>query len=156
MHLNDIDVSLADLGHLYILWAEQEIAAAQHRHRSAADRIWRSFNLLKPTLGRMREPVYRAHCRELLDRVAHSEDTRPGTAAECCIAMCEISLRVPLSTAAVGLYTRMWTFMRLVPDDMTTTNEHYEALAGSQIDEHEALLRAKLRQDWRALPSAGA
>jgi hypothetical protein len=61
------------------------------------------------------EFVYRSHCRELLDRAARGEDTRPGTAAECCIALSETSLRVPLRTSAAGLYARMWTRAQFPP-----------------------------------------
>ncbi len=138
-----------------IAWAEEEIEAAQRRHPDAADPIWHSFGLLRPTLELMRtEPVYRSHCRELLDRIVAGEDTRPGTAAECCIALSETSLRVPLSTSAAGLYARMWTLAQLPPVELTDASEHYEALAGALIDEHEAWLRNKLRQPWRVLPSA--
>jgi hypothetical protein len=138
-------------------WAEAEIEAAQRRHPDAADRIWRSFSLLRPTLELIRtEPVYRSHCRELLDRVACGEDTRPATAAECCVALSETSLRVPLSTSVAGLYTRLWTLAQLPPVDLTDAREHYEALEGSLIDEHEAWLRTKLRQDWRVPPGVSA
>lgn len=138
-----------------ITWAEEEIDAAQRRHPSAADAIWHSFGLLRPTLELTRtEPVYRSHCRELLDRIARGEDTRPGTAAECCIALSETSLRVPLSTSAAGLYARMWALAQLSPVELTDASEHYEALEGALIDEHEAWLRYKLRQPWRVLPSA--
>jgi hypothetical protein len=77
-------------------WAEQEIAAAQARHPQQAGRIWHSFSLFQPNpgLGRMTsEMVYRSHCREILDRVAAGEDTRPGTAAEGCCALRNTSLQ---------------------------------------------------------------
>jgi hypothetical protein len=77
-------------------WAEQEIAAAQARHPQQAGRIWHSFSLFQPNpgLGRMTsEMVYRSHCREILDRVAAGEDTRPGTAAEGCCALRNMSLQ---------------------------------------------------------------
>jgi hypothetical protein len=135
-----------------MVWAEDEIEAAQRRHPNAADRIWHSFLLLRPTSELMgTEPVYRAHCRELLDRVVRGEDTRPGTAAECCIALCETSLKVPLSIGAAGLYARMWTRAQLPPVELTDNSEHYEALEGALIDELEAWLRKKLGQHWRAL-----
>jgi hypothetical protein len=76
--------------------AEDEISQAMQRHPGHADRIWHSFSLLTPTLDRLAtEVVYRAHCRELLDRVARGEDTRPATAAECCVALMETSLAAP-------------------------------------------------------------
>jgi len=133
-------------------WAEGEIDAATRRHAAAADKIQRSFLLLRPAHPSMRtEVVYRSHCRELLDRVAAGEDTRPGTAAECCLALSETSLKVPLRTSAVGLYARMWRLAGLPPAPLTDRSEHYEALDGQLIDDNEAWLRNKLRQDWRVL-----
>jgi hypothetical protein len=128
-------------------WAEDEIDAATRRHPAVA-----------PAMPRMRtEVLYRAHCRELLDRVAAGEDTRPGTAAECCLALSETSLQVPLRTSAVGLYARMWRLAGLPPAPLTEGSEHYEALDGELIDDNEAWLRHKLRQDWRVLaPPAAA
>lgn len=154
--INDVSRALDSLsGNL--TWAEAEIDAAQRRHPTAADRIWRSFLLLRPTHRLMgTESVHRAHCRELLNRVARGEDTRPGTAAECCIALSVTSLQVPLNTAAAGLYARMWRPAGLPPIELTDAGEHYEALEGSAIDDHEAWLRGKLRQPWRALPAAQA
>ena len=97
--------------------------------------------------------MYRSHCRELLDRVAAGEDTRPGTTAECWGALRETSLRVPLSTSAAGLYARTWRLAQLPPGELADASGHYEALQGPLIDEHEAWLRTKLRQPWRVPPS---
>jgi hypothetical protein len=98
--------------------------------------------------------VYRAHCRELLDRVARGEDTRQATAAECCAALMETSLAAPLSTSAAGLYPRLWAYAEL-PDlgFDKGTRAHYEALKGHQIDDHEQWLRTTLRRDQRKLPT---
>ena len=138
-------------------WADEEIEAAQHRHPAATDLIGDSFVLLRPTQPLMRtEAVYRAHCRELIDRVAGGEDTRPGTAAECCAALSEASLRAPLRSSAVGLYARMWRAAGLPPTALTDVSDHYEALDGSLIDSHETWLRRRLRQDWRVLPEPAA
>ncbi len=138
-------------------WAEEEIKAAQRRHPAAADRIWGSFGLLRPTQPLMRtEAAYRAHCRELLDRVAGGDDTRAGTAAECCAALSEASLYAPLRSSAVGLYARMWRLAGLPETALTDVSEHYEALDGALIDDHEAWLRRQLRQDWRVQPGPGA
>jgi hypothetical protein len=137
--------------------AEEEIEAAQHRHPAAADRIWNSFSLLRPTQPLMRtEMVYRAHCRELLDRVARGDDTRPGTTAECCAALSEASLRAPLRSSGVGLYARMWRLAGPPATALTDVSNHYEALDGSLIDDHEAWLRRRLRQDWRVQPRPAA
>lgn len=135
-------------------WAEQEIDAAAARHPCVADRIRSSFGLLRPTHPLLRnEMVYRSHCRELLDRVSTAEDTRPGTAAECCVALSEVSLRAPLRSSAAGLYARMWRLAALPPAPMTDGLEHYEAIHGAVIDDHEASLRRHLRQPWRVQPA---
>jgi hypothetical protein len=135
--------------------AEEEISAAQTRHPEAADRIWRSFKLLIPSTDMLtrNDLVYRSHCREILDRVAAGTDTRPGTAAECCVALCEVSFRVPLNTSAAGLYARMWKLADLPPVELTDTSAHYEAIEGALIDDKERLLRTKLSQLDRQLPS---
>lgn len=143
----------SELDSLFTLMSvsEEEIARAQRAWPRAADRIWHSFSLLKPTLTlTYRTEVYALHCRELLARVASGEDTRPGTAVECCAALAEISQRAPLTTAAAGLYARMWDKAGLPPVDLARV--HYEALKGDVIDDQERFLRAGVRQGWRSLP----
>ena len=157
MDLDDILTStINELGPIFsdMETAEDEISAAQRRHPDTADRIWRSFKLLVPSsdLLTRNELVYRAHCQELLDRVAADADTRPGTAAECCIALCETSLQVPLNTAAAGLYSRMWKQAGLPPAELADAGVHYEALEATQIDTYETDLRRRLSQPDRVLP----
>jgi hypothetical protein len=136
-------------------WADAEIDAAQSRHPATADRLWRSFVLLVPTHPRMHtEMLFRAHCRELLERVARGEDTRSGTSAECCIVLSAVTVRGPLNTTAAGLYARMWRKAGLLPAELSDASEHYEALEAPRIDEQKAWLRRKLRQPWRVLPPA--
>lgn len=136
-------------------WGEQEIAAAQARHPQHADRIWHSFCLLVPNAGLERmsyERVYRAHCREILDRVAAGEDTRPGTAAEVCCVMLNSSLLAPLTSAATGLYMRMYQAADLPQfDELAESSRHHEALEKSLIDDHERFTRRKLAMDDRRL-----
>jgi hypothetical protein len=96
------------------------------------------------------EFVYRSHCRELLQRVAAGEDTRPGTAAECCIACCETSQHAPMNIGGVGFYMRMWSKASF--PDLDFPREHHEAIAGEVIDDHERDIRRKLSCDWRQLP----
>lgn len=127
-------------------WAEDEIEKAILRHPAEQDTIYHSFSLLRPTHDLMgTEFVYRAHCRELLDRVADGTDTRLGTAAEVCCACSVVSQTVPMNTAAAGLYIRMWHaagFPEL--DALTDCLPHYEALEHSAIDDFERLSRRKL------------
>ncbi|NQE89763.1 hypothetical protein [Nocardia terpenica] len=125
-------------------WAEDEIERAQRRYPHAKNKLYHSFLLLRATHDLMgTEIVYRAHCREILARVVKGEDTRPGTAAEICTMMSEISLRTSLNTAAFGLYARAWKLAGL-PGDQFDSLPHYEAIAGSRIDDFEAESRAKL------------
>jgi len=132
--------------------AEDEIEQAQRRHPQLADLLWTTFRLMLPTQDLMRtEFVYRSHCRELLERVARGEDTRPGTSAELAIACCHLA---PLSTAGAGLYMRMWTKAFADQPPFPGADErldHYEAIEGSVMDEHEAAMRRKLGQSWRTL-----
>lgn len=136
-------------------WGEQEIAAAQARHPRYADRIWHSFSLLVPNTGLERmssEMVYRAHCRELLDRVAAGEDTRPGTAAEGCCVLRNTSLLAPLTSAATGLYMRLWHAAGLPEiEGFAEARTHYEALNKSLIDDHEQEVRRKVAMPDRRL-----
>lgn len=129
-------------------WAEEEIEKARARHPQHADRIYHSFLLLRPNVALKRmetEFVYRSHCRELLDRVAAGEDTRPGTAAEICCTLLETSLVAPLTSAAVGLYMRMWQAARF-PEfrEFAEAGRHHEALEKTVIDDHEQIARRKL------------
>jgi hypothetical protein len=127
-------------------WAEDEVQQAMRRHPAKADEIWHSFGLLKPTHERLSyELVYRAHCREILDRVAARADTRPGTAAEVCVACSAASLVAPLGSAVAGLYGRMFSaaFPQL-PPMFGDRQGYHEALEGGAIDELEADARRRL------------
>jgi hypothetical protein len=152
--------------------AEEEIEAAQARHREKPPErdatgkiigvkgpLWRSFRLLEPkgAMASKAEFVHRGHCREVLDRVAHRQDTRPATDAEMIAGLCQVSLAVPLRPTAFGLYQRLFT--RRFPDQakqtfgqLPSTLEDYEHIYGSRIDEQETWLRHRARQDWRCLP----
>lgn len=139
-----------------LAWAEEEITAATARHPHAAAVLDGSFGLLLPTHPMLcRQDLYRAHCGELLDRVAGGGDTTFGTAAECCVVLANVSLEVPLPTHAAGLYARMWRQVGLRPNELAATGEHYEAIAGTQIDDLEAQMRHKLRQNWRVCRTDG-
>lgn len=135
-------------------WADDEIGHAVKDHPEAENDLFHSFKLMRPTLTAdawKTEFVFRSHCRELLDRIARGEDTRPGTAAECCLAMSRVSMEVPLHGAAAGFYLRMWklAFPGHVVDDEITV--HHEALYSGQMDDHERIIRRKLRQPKRHL-----
>jgi hypothetical protein len=140
-------------------WAEDEISQAQERHPACADALYHAFRLLAPSpilqQAGPAEFVYRSHYRELLERVAAGQDTRPATDAEIACLCCEASLVAPLSTAAAGLYLRVWN--RAFPGHRNPFKEaaddagHYEAIAGSRIDAIEAESRRKLTDRGRTL-----
>jgi hypothetical protein len=138
------------------MWAEDEIEAAQLRH-GERDRgpLWNSFRLLKPTHERAwPELVYRAHCRELLDRVAAGLDTQPATDAEKIAVLSAASQTAPLNGGAETLYLRIGT--RMLPDLFEGIGDvldiqAYEKVHGSRADDYEAQLARKLAQPWRKI-----
>ncbi|MEV0246886.1 hypothetical protein AB0H76_09895 [Nocardia sp. NPDC050712] len=134
-------------------WAEDEIEKVRARHRKHSDRLFHSFSLLTPTQQRMEtEFVYRSHCRELLDRVAAGEDTRPGTAAEICCALLHVSQMSPMRSAAVGLYLRMWQVAGFPQwPELAEASANHEALEKSRIDDHERFARNQLKVTERRL-----
>lgn len=128
-------------------WAEDELSRATKRHPAEGDALYHAFRLLRPHHDLMAtEFVYRSHCREILERVAHQEDTRPGTAAEVCCLCHDASQVAPLTTPAAGLYFRMWAVA--FPDNPAHGGvdnlSHYEALEGPAIDDLETTARRKL------------
>jgi hypothetical protein len=134
-------------------WAEDEVAAAQRRHPPDADLLFHCFSLLEARFTQMRTDfVFRSHCRELLERVARGEDTRPGTAAEACCVMGNTSLHAPLRSSAAGLYMRMWAAAGFPEiEEFTTARVHHEALERSTIDDHERFLRGSIAVPGRRL-----
>jgi hypothetical protein len=134
-----------------IEWGEEEIAAAMREEPDHADRIWHSFKLLKPTHKLLfTDFIYRSHARELLTRVVARRDTRFATTAECCVACAEMSEITPLNATAAGLYSRVWRLAGF--PEIDTRGEHHEALRGREIDDLEAALRTRLKDDARKLP----
>jgi hypothetical protein len=118
-------------------WAEEEVEAAKLRHPDKAAQLHGSFKLTEPTFDLMHtEGVYRGHCRELLERVAAGEDTRPPTAAEISIVCSETSLRGPLHRGAFLVYMR--AFKRLFPDKCTQVISDEDLAAAERMDGSEA------------------
>lgn len=136
-------------------WAEDEISRAMKRHPEADDELWHSFSLVRPTSDRMYrvEFLFRGHARELLERVAAGEDTRPGTAAEACLVCCAASQVTPMNTPGAGLYFRMWrqAFPGIGPLSDEDMGGHYEAICASEIDDYESEVRRRLADPRRTL-----
>jgi hypothetical protein len=129
-------------------WGEDEIKRARKRHPAQADLLWHAFKLLTPTHELMgTEFVYRSHCRQILERLAAGQDTRPGTDAEICCACADASQLAPLTESAAGLYGR--AFARAFPGQSSPwegAQEHYEALRAGLINDLERESRRKLTQ----------
>lgn len=132
-------------------WTEEEVAAAQQRHPDHADVLFHAFYLTQLTNARLCcEMLLRAHCHELLERVAAGQDTCPATAVEVLLRTHRASLTAPLTTAEVGLFLRMWQAAALPdPDAHTAVLDYYEATVGSDINELETRAREAEMQDQR-------
>ena len=133
--------------------AEDEIGQAAARHPQAADDLFHSFGLLLPAFEARAwgtEFVLRAHCRELLERVARAQDTRPGTNAECLLAIAQVAMEIPLNGPAAGFYLRMWSGA-FPGHELAGRGQHYEALYRPGIDDIERWTREKLAIPGRVL-----
>lgn len=136
-------------------WAEDEIAQAQARHPERTDALYHSFSLLSGGEAAPRmsvEAVYRAHAREILERVADGADTRPGTAVEVVIGLLAAAERAPLSHEGFSLCARLWVGAGLPESDSFTNKlDHLEALHATRMDSDEADARRACRDDARKL-----
>jgi len=139
-----------------LLWADDEIRQAQQRHPEAADLLQHALPLLgRPGGMPDTEFVCRGHARELLERVAKGEDTRPGTAAEVVLACSQASLAAPLNTEGTGLYMKMWG--EAFPDHPAYEGQaEHDAWYVRQygVAEMEHQTRRRLTQPGRRLPKA--
>ena len=136
-----------------IEWAEDEIAQATKRHPAEADVLYHAFTILTPPPSMpATEFVHRGHARELLERLAADQDTRPATDAELCVICSETSLRAPLTSAGAGLYFRAWArAFPSVPGPADADLPYYERLHGAAIDDLERILRNKAAVPGRRL-----
>jgi hypothetical protein len=130
---------------------DEEIRQAIARHPGAAARLKHANRLLYPTCELLeREPVYRAHVRELLERIAAGQDTRLGTTAECCVVMTEVSLRIPFNLAGRELFDRLLALSGL--GDEIGWVDRVPDLTVGVVDQAELDLRRRLSQADRHLP----
>lgn len=135
--------------------ADAQIRLAQERHPAQADLVYHAWPLVTRPYWLSPIPfVYAGYVRELLDRVAAGQDTRPGTAAEVAVA-CSLVTDLKFAHALAGLYHRMW--LAAFPDHLAYEGQDkaaawYEQDARSDIDMHEAELRRRLAQPGRYLP----
>lgn len=97
--------------------AEEEIRSAKARHPEKAARLDKAFRHLCPPalLGGLDDQLYRAHCREILDREAKGEKLRRGTAAEVIAALSQGSQLAPLGRVEALLYAQL--FEEIFPEE---------------------------------------
>ncbi|GAA3305983.1 hypothetical protein [Nonomuraea dietziae] len=155
-----LDVLTASLAPVFeqIEWAEDEVQLAMKRHPWAADTLWHSFSILKATRVLLRwELPYRAHCRELLDRVAAGLDTRPGTSAEILSVASDISKINPMNATGFGTYMRalrqalLEVYAAVKPTLAIDRHSLHEALHSERIDSLEGEVRHRLTVHDRSL-----
>ena len=150
----DMQITMADAFRA-MSWAEDEVELAQDRHGlSERGLLWRTgFMAVRAPDLIDSEPLFRAHCREILDRIAAGMPLEPGTDAEILFVLRAASLRAPMQPGVDCLYFRL--FARMFPymaGDLITNADlaAYESVHGGAADDHEARLRAKLARDRMA------
>ncbi|MEV6071978.1 hypothetical protein AB0L82_36020 [Nocardia sp. NPDC052001] len=140
--------------HDYYDLAAQEVAAARDRHPEQDQPLQDALRLLRPTHpGMCSAPLFRAHCREMLERVATGSDTQLGTGVEIMLAIWRSHIQ-PVDVTAAGLFLRLWHAAELPEIDVpapAATRQDYEARHASAIDELDSAARADLTQPGRTL-----
>ncbi len=91
-------------------WAEDEITAAETRHPEHAEQIRTCYLPLQPsdvlhTL--FNERNYRAHVRELLERIPQGKPLAPATAVEMVILFSYASLAAPLNNDGTAAFHKL-------------------------------------------------
>lgn len=130
--------------------AEDEIAAGKLRYPLQADLINDSFRYLVPTECVHTDTLFRAHAREIVDRVAKGDDVRPGTTAEVIGAISKLTVVAPPSRELTLLYMKL--FSQLFPHHAHQVLEETgpiepDGYERQRMDELEAELRRKLTTD---------
>jgi len=142
--LDDVMAALTRVGDQMqrIILAEGEIRAAQQRHPEAANRINRAFMLCAKGSVALRAPerAFLLHVRELLDRVAAREDTRPATDGELIAVFSMASQVCPLQLDAASAYVKLGRKHGLLEDDGVVLPESYPGAIDDTI--------ARLRAQW--------
>jgi len=117
--------------------AEEEILKAQARHPEQAAAINdKGFMLCcpPPLLQNLGDDLYRAHCKELLDRLATGGDVRQGTLAEAAIMLSRASLEAPLARAAFLAYARAYLALDIQGPAELTASLRWEVEFAEQTD----------------------
>jgi hypothetical protein len=131
--------------------AEDEIDGAKRRDPGNAERIHGAFRYLQPTesLQGKVDDLYRAHCRELIARVAAGSVERelaPGTRAEALATLADLSLAAPLERTAGHLYGRLFgeLFPKRAAELEPALHGPRDQYEEEQADELEGWFRRKL------------
>lgn len=151
----------------HMTWATEENLAACERHGetvpedkdSEGGPIFESHRLAaclyQPYMAP--ERIFRAHAREIYERVATGQDLRPGTDAEILGVLCDWLTDVPFCAGLMALYFRL--AQKIVQDDYAKLLKNYQeanpefdlaaflAEAKDDADEHERDLREQLTRD---------
>jgi hypothetical protein len=134
---------------------EEVIAEQKEKYPDKADLVDKAFGLSRPSdifNSSIADNLYKAHVRELCERLALEGDTRFPTCAEVCIAMSEISQRAPIATDAALAY--MQAFVKALPDSTVSTEirPRMEELQRSFCSDPVLTeIYSKLKQEWRKL-----
>ncbi len=105
--------------------AGEEVESARKRWPNASDEIDQAFMILVPSQFMGERPsnnVYRAYCRELLDRVANHKNLDEPTAAEMVMVFYNTSLFAPLVNDEAGAYKML--FDECFPDSKIDVEVH--------------------------------
>lgn len=110
--------------------AEAEIAVAMRQYPNRCDMLYGTFLSLRPLFPFCSDMLYRAHCRELLERVAYGEDVTQPTRAEMLELLQRVSAFIPFHSHAGALYRLV--FEEVFPgkfaeaaDGVETLNERF-------------------------------
>lgn len=125
-------------------WAEDEIAYSMNEHPHKSDLLFGTFLTLRPHFQFCSEKLYRAHCRELLERVAHDEDVRQPTRAEMLELLSRVSGFIPFHSHAGALYRLI--FEEVFPGDFAKAMDGMETLTERFPGETDGL-REEIRHE---------
>jgi hypothetical protein len=151
--VTDTDILLKELGinndafgHTFGLMeiADDEIVRAQKRWPDRADQIDEGFSILcpSPCLMNVNEKIYRAHCAELLDRVARNQDTGTATDAEILWSLSQLSQSAPLNHDASAAFRQL--FEKVMGFDATPEIEPFRETWDGAVEELIGTFRSKL------------
>lgn len=131
--------------------AEEEIRVARKQHPRAEFAIQKSFALLAPDARLFPDKhvdVYRAHCRELLDRVAagaSKQELRLGTRAEVLCVMSGFSFEHPPGPQGAALLSTL--FAEIFPEKAEEFGEAEAEPWPGATDELLGALQRKIERE---------